>query len=115
MEAKTLRRSAKVGPVLSVGRCGCEAGFGGEGTLCATEASEGPLPALVEGALELVDTTEPPDLEFIRLGFKSGVPLAYMNLLSIGSGVEAARRGERRGGEMTFGVELVAGILFPFA
>lgn len=90
-------------------------GFGGEGTLCAIGASEGPLPALVEGALELVDTTEPPEAEFMRLGFKSGVPLAYMNLLAMGSGVEAARRGERRGGGATFGVEFVAGRLFPFA
>lgn len=90
VEAKTLRRSAKVGPATtSIGSCGCEAGFGGEGTLCEVEASEGPLPALVDGALELVETTEPPEAEFMRLGCRSGVPLAYMNLLAMGSGVEA--------------------------
>lgn len=84
------------------------------GSLCAVETSRGgPLPALVEGALELVETTEP-EAEFMRLGFKSGVPLAYMNLLAMGSGEEAARTGER-GAETTLGVEVVAGKLMPFA
>lgn len=74
----------------------------------------GPLTGLTEGVLELVETTEP-EPEFMRLGFRSGVPLAYMNLLAIGSAVEAGSTGERRGGETTFGVELVGGRLFPFA
>lgn len=43
-----------------------------------------------------MDTTEPDPEVIIRLGCKSGVPLAYMNLLSLGSRVEAASGGEKR-------------------
>lgn len=80
--------------------------MGGEGSLCG--------PALPDGALELEETTEPV-LEFIRLGFKSGVPLAYMNLLAMGSGGDAARAGERRGEETIFGLDVCEERLFPLA
>lgn len=65
----------------------------GDGALWAPRAGDmGPLAVLPEGALEEVETTDP-DREVMRLGFKSGVPLAYMNLVSRRSGVEAGRGG----------------------
>lgn len=61
-----------------------------------------------------METTEPL-LEFMRLGFKSGVPLAYMNLLAIGSGGDAAKTGDRRGEATMLGLEVCDGRLFPLA
>lgn len=100
-DVATLRRSAMEGPEL-VGKGGraCEGCLGGEGALEATKAGDwGTLPVLPIGGLELVETTDP-ELEVMRLGFRSGVPLAYMNLLARGSGFEAARGGEK-GAEVT--------------
>lgn len=101
-----LRRSAIEGPeevcivvgtgcAVDAGGGGCDDGLGGmEGAFWASKAGDcGPL---LGGTLELVETTEAEPEDAIRLGCKSGAPLAYMNLLARGSGVveQAGNRGE---------------------
>lgn len=67
----------------------------GDGILCDDGAGDcEPAPCLVVVILELVERAEP-DPDFIKLGCRSGEPLAYMNLLAKGSGVEEARGGEK--------------------
>lgn len=63
--------------------------------------------------MEVVDVTDA-DPDVIGLGFRSGVPLAYMNLLARGSGVEVARVGEKGAEETTEGL-CFEGRLVPLA
>lgn len=89
--------------------------MGGDGALWAPRAGDkGPLAVLPEGALELVDTADP-GLEVMRLGFKSGVPLAYMNLESRRSGVEACRGCGENGADVATVEPGFAGGLLPLA
>lgn len=115
VELKTLRRSASEGPeVISGGGGAWLEPFGGDGALEATKAGDwGPLPVFPDGARELVETTEPePDV--MRLGLRSGVPLAYMNLLASGSEFEAAKGGENGAEAATLGLAF-EGRLSPLA
>lgn len=64
--------------------------------------------------LEEVERAEPgPD--FIKLGWRSGEPLAYMNLLAKGSGVEAASGGEKGAAGTEVGGLGFGARLLPFA
>lgn len=89
---------------LRVGAAGVWAlGLGGEGALGATSEGDcGLVTDFPEAVLELADTTEP-GLEVMRLGLRSGVPLAYMNLLARGSGAGAAKGGEYGADAAMFG------------
>lgn len=87
----------------------------GEGALWARKAGDwGPLPTLLEALLEEVDVTDAEPEVVIGLAFRSGVPLAYMNLPARGSAVGAARVGEKGVGEAEVGLGL-GGKLVPLA
>lgn len=87
----------------------------GDGILCDKWAGDWePAPGLVAVTLGVVERAEPgPD--FIRLGCRSGEPLAYMNLLAKGSGVEAARGGEKGADGTDVGGLGFGGRLLPLA
>lgn len=87
----------------------------GDGILCDDGAGDwDPGPCLLEAILEAVEWAEP-DPDFIKLGWRSGEPLAYMNLLAMGSGVEEASGGEKGADGADVGGLGLAGRLLPLA
>lgn len=87
----------------------------GEGIRCDDGAGDcGPAPCLPAGNLELLEWAEPgPDL--IKLGWRSGEPLAYMNLLAEESGVAEASGGEKGADGTEVGGLGLGGRLLPLA
>lgn len=116
VDDSTLRRSAMDGPdVLGVGGAGREVTLAGEGALWARKAGDlGPVPTRLEALLEEVDVTDGEPEVVMGLGFRSGGPLAYMNLPARGSEAGADRGGEKVAGEAVAGLGL-GGKLVPLA
>lgn len=87
----------------------------GDGILCDDGAGDwDPAPCLAEFVLVVVGWAEP-DPDFIKLGCRSGEPLAYMNLLARGSGVEEASGGEKGADGAEVGGLGLGGRLLPLA
>lgn len=87
----------------------------GDGILCDDGAGDwDPEPCLLEVILGVVEWAEP-DPDFIKLGCRSGEPLAYMNLLAKESGVEEARGGEKGADGTEVGGLGFGGRLLPLA
>lgn len=87
----------------------------GDGIRCDDGTGEwGPALCLLAGTLELLEWAEPgPD--FIKLGWRSGEPLAYMNLLAEESGVVEARGGEKGADGTEVGGLALGARLLPLA
>lgn len=87
----------------------------GDGILCDDGAGDwDPAPCLAEFVLVVVGWAEP-DPDFIKLGCRSGEPLAYMNLLAKESGVDEASGGEKGADGAEVGGLGLGGRLLPLA